>query len=494
MLVSPEAALLISRASAAVGWRAWEFAAALVLFDLYPSSLTLVAAFGLADTLVQAATGPALGRYVDRTERYRSAITMYAIQHTLVAVSCLAAAGAFLFPPDSAGRLGLAATVVVAGVLAGAGATGSTLSVEQVWVVALCGSEGAALTSLNSKMRAVDLAALLLAPLAAAAVLQYAGSWTFVLAFAAYSIVSFFPEALLLRVAGAALAERRAAAAPSEATLLLGKEEAAAATPGATDPGANTAAVPAATSFGGGPAAALCVRTVSPLLLYARQPAAPVMLALALLYFTVLSFHGVMTAYLQAEGSSDLVISLFRGAGALFGLLSTAIFPFAAPRLSLPALAAGSVLFQLAFITLGAVPLVLGALPSRDSLLYVFQGGTAVSRLGLWLADLAITQLIQETSAAAELGAVQGTQRSVCAVFELLSYVATLVFAQPAQFPILMLGSLGAVALSAAICAHYAWAQRGKGGGAGGAWQLLEGVGESGEAAAAGEEAPLLRQ
>lgn len=472
MLNSPEVALLCSRASSAIGWRAWEFAAALVLFDLYPTSLSLVATFGLADTLVQAVTGPALGRYVDRTERYRSAVIMYAIQHTLVTVSCLAAAGAFLFPPDSAGRLGLAALVIVSGVLAGAGATGSALSVEQVWVVALCGSEGAALTSLNSKMRAVDLAALLLAPLAAAAVLQYAGSWIFVLAFAAYSVASFFPEALLLRVAGAAMVERSATPGPANATTAETGD-----TEGVKD-------APMMRPSGSGPRA-LCLRIVEPLFLYARQPSAPFMLALAILYFTVLSFHGVMTAYLQAEGSSDVVISAFRGAGAVFGLLSTAIFPCAAPRISLPVLAAASVIFQLVFITLGAMPLALNVLPSRSTLLYAFQGGTAVSRLGLWLADLAITQLTQETSAAPVLGAVQGTQRSICAVFELLSYVATLVFAQPAQFPVLMFGSLVAVAVSAAICVHYALAQQHSRR----VWLPLDS--ESGEAV---EEAPLLRQ
>lgn len=488
MWLSPEAALLLSRASAAVGWRAWEFAAALVLADLYPDSLTLVAAFGLADTLVQIATGTALGRYVDRTDRYRSAIVMYIVQHVLIAVSCLAAAGAFLFTPGSAGRAGLSALVIVAGVLAGAGATGSTLSVEQVWVVALCGSDNKALTSLNSRMRAVDLAALLLAPLAAAAVLQFTGSRVFVLAFAAYSSVAFFPEAGLLRVAGVALGARNAAiASPETDPSPLTKGVDAEAAPDAASPGvAEQPAASAATGIRG-----LCSRVIEPLALYARQPSAPLMVALALLYFTVLSFHGVMTVYVKVEGASDLVISLFRGAGALFGLLSTAIFPCLTPRVGLPAIAAASVVFQLAFIALGAAPLALNAIPSRDILLDVFQGSTAVSRLGLWLADLAISQYTQETTGAAVLGSVQGTQRSVCAAFELLSYVATLVFADPAQFPVLMLGSLAAVALSGSICVYFA-ATHCRGGKGGVGWSMLD---DSAAAAVdPSEEAPLLRQ
>lgn len=466
-MVSPELALLLSRASAAISWRAWEFSASLVLFDIAPTSLSLVAAFGLADTLVQAVSGPALGNYVDRTNRSRSAITMYVVQHVLIVVSCLAAAGAFLFDPGSAGRIGFAAFVIVAGVLAGAGATGSTLSVEQVWVVAICGTDNVALTNLNSKMRAVDLCALLLAPLGAAALLQYAGTWIFVLSFAAYSAVSFFPEVMLLRVASAALAKRQAAAvlaespqrespaptsSPNESARLVEK---------AADNVTTESALPVAPSSWQSFLSSIR-RFCDTLTLYARQPSAPLMIALALLYFTVLSFHGVMTAYLQSEGSSDLVISLFRGVGAIFGLLSTLIFPFITRCISLPVISACSILFQLVFITLGAVPLALDLFRSRDTLLYTFQGGVAVSRLGLWLADLAIMQFIQETTPTEQLGAVQGTQRSVCAIFELLSYVAALVFAQPSQFPVLMLGSLAAVALAAAICTYFAFWRWGK--------------------------------
>ena len=194
----------------------------------------------------------------------------------------------------------------------------------------------------------------------------------------------------------------------------------------------------------------------NPLMLYAKQPSALLMFALALLYFTVLSFHGVMTVYLKVEGSSDVSISIYRGAGAVFGIFSTVVFPCVTGRISLPTLSAMSVLFQLIFISLGAVPLSLNILFSRDMLLNLFQGFTAVSRFGLWLADLAISQYTQETTDTKVLGSVQGTQRSVCALFELLSYVATLVFSDPTQFSILMYFSLAAVALSSLICTYVA--------------------------------------
>ena len=444
-MFSPEFSLLLSRASAAVSWRAWEFVAALILSDLYPDSLTLVAAFGLTDTFVQIVTGSALGSYVDRTERYKSAVNMYIVQHVLICASALSAAGAFFFDPNSIGRASLSAIVVATGVLAGAGSTGSALSVEQVWVVALCGTNKEALTNLNSKMRAVDLAALLLAPLAAAAALQFTNSFVFVIGFAIYSGISFFPEVFLLQLARNALSKRLSAEKLAIETISSESDDKKIEIVSTE----KDSSVKVHQSF-------LFKSLSNPIILYAKQPSVLLMLALAILYFTVLSFHGVMTVYLKAEGSSDVTISAFRGAGAIFGILSTAVFPFTTAYISLPTLSAISVLFQLFFVTLGAIPLSFNILLSRYLLLNLFQGFIAVSRFGLWLADLSISQFTQETTSADVLGSVQGTQRSVCAAFELLSYVITLIYSDPSQFSILMLSSLAAVTLSGVICFYYA--------------------------------------
>jgi hypothetical protein len=73
---------------------------------------------------------------------------------------------------------------------------------------------------------------------------------------------------------------------------------------------------------------------------------------------------------------------------------------------------------------------------------------------------LSISQYTQETTDTKVLGSVQGTQRSVCALFELLSYVTTLIFSNPQQFSILMYCSLAAVALSGAICVFFALSQQ----------------------------------
>ena len=413
------------------GWRGWEFAAALILENLYPSSLLLVAAYGLADDCVRVALGSALGRYVDRTERLRCGTRMYVLQHGLVALSCAAAAAAARAPPGTRARAALSALVLVSGASAGAGNAGSTLSVEQDWVVTLCGDDVERRAQLNSRMRAVDLCCLILAPLAASMLLTYAGLQLACLIFFLYNFAAYVPEAALLRRA------QRAAAALSQ--------------PKATqsEAGSDASAVVAAAARS----------WLEPLRLYGRQRALAPMLALALLYCTVLSMGFLMTAYLHSQGASNVVISAFRGAGALAGLSSTLVFPALQRSLGLPACAAGALALQLACLVAGAAPCLLSEHPGSGALL-VLQGGVAASRLGLWLADLAVNQLIQQSAPPAELGEVQGLQASLCSLLETLSFVAGLIWPKPSQFRLLMAGSVAAVASACLLGLRFAMQQR----------------------------------
>ncbi len=48
------------------GQRMWEFAIGLIMLEMYPSSLTLVSAFGLVDGLAKVFSGSLVGSYIDR--------------------------------------------------------------------------------------------------------------------------------------------------------------------------------------------------------------------------------------------------------------------------------------------------------------------------------------------------------------------------------------------------------------------------------------------
>lgn len=61
--------------------------------------------------------------------------------------------------------------------------------------------------------------------------------------------------------------------------------------------------------------------------LYFKQRLWPAAFSLALLYFTVLSLGLLMTAYLRWQGMTEAESSLYRGFGAMSGLIATFVFP-----------------------------------------------------------------------------------------------------------------------------------------------------------------------
>ena len=315
-----------------------------------------VAAYGLADDAFRVASGGAVGRHLDAAPfRVRSATRLYALQHACVAASALAALLAAAAPPGP-GRAAIAVLLVAFGATAGVGASGSSLAVERHFVKALCGEDAHALALMNSRMRAVDLACLLLAPILAGALLQGCGLAVAVGALMAYNAAAFWPERALLRAAAAAMPALEARAPAEEQPVGPGWREAA--------------------------------------LIYARQPVLPAALALALLYFTVLSLGFMMTSYLHARGVPDVTIAIVRAAGAASGLSATAAFPRLARSISLPTLAAAGVALQLTWLLIGVIPQLAAPTDKAQSapLLRLLMAGLALSRFGLWTADLAVSQ------------------------------------------------------------------------------------------------------
>lgn len=59
-------AVYVSHFLARWAWRTWEFAVALILMELHPTSLLLVSLYGLMDNLVRVLLGSTVGCYVDR--------------------------------------------------------------------------------------------------------------------------------------------------------------------------------------------------------------------------------------------------------------------------------------------------------------------------------------------------------------------------------------------------------------------------------------------
>lgn len=112
------------------------------------------------------------------------------------------------------------------------------------------------------------------------------------------------------------------------------------------------------------------------------NPIFPLMFSYALLWLSVLSPHGVLLAgYLKDQMSlPETEIGLFRGLGAMFGLISTFSFPFFAKKMGLIKSSKAHLLFQGITLVVGII-----AFSVRGSYaIYIFLGCILLSRIGLY--------------------------------------------------------------------------------------------------------------
>ncbi|GMH45689.1 hypothetical protein BSKO_13652 [Bryopsis sp. KO-2023] len=429
--------LYVSHALSTWGERAWEFAVGLVILDLYNNSLREVSLYGLASALGAVLFGPSVGRFIDRTPRFRTVAVFYFIQNVgmaLAAVSSLALL--WNGPRTMEGPLALAllGSVIFWGVFGAVGFLGSTVSVEKEWTRALCGDDEHELAIMNSSLRTIDLGCLILAPVLTGFLMTYCGMRIAVMEIAGFNLLAWFPEVLFAKYAQNAAPQLQvqkfetSAPSPEEGDL---EEPLIANSKGEKEKGLATWGV------------------FQAIALYYKQKCSLAMFALALLYLTVLSLGLLMTSYLKSLGMSEATLSLYRGVGAVTGVLGAKAFPFFQKTLGLPATGLMGAGIQFVSLAVGVVPLVCRAFMSTSdatlATMHLLVWGLIISRFGLWTFDLTVSQTMQMTVDSTKLGSVGGVQKMHENFFTVVLYVVVVFVNDPKDFVWLMMGSLGVV-------------------------------------------------
>jgi solute carrier family 40 (iron-regulated transporter), member 1 len=191
--------------------------------------------------------------------------------------------------------------------------------------------------------------------------------------------------------------------------------------------------------------------------IYLNQSACMGGISLSLLYLNVLSFGGIMTAYLVWRGMRLDTVGLWRGVSSSVGLMGTFVYHFSAKRTSLVNTAMWSITFQFACISLSYVSLFIDGYSLSLTLLIV---GVCTSRIGLWVFDISITQLMQESVEEGVRGVVGGVQKSTNAFFFLLSFVLGIVFPDPKDFYIYVSAGYASVALALILFGTQVYAKK----------------------------------
>ncbi|PSN31852.1 hypothetical protein C0J52_13071 [Blattella germanica] len=86
-----------------------------------------------------------------------------------------------------------------------------------------------------------------------------------------------------------------------------------------------------------------------------------------------------------------------------------------------------------------------------------FFGGVIVSRYGLWLADISITQIMQEGVSENKRGVIHGVQDSLNMGMDMLKSLLVILFPYPQQFGFLIVLSFIAVLLGLLSYLMYFW-------------------------------------
>lgn len=327
--------------------------------------------------------------------------------------------------------------VLICGAIADVAQSGEKVALEKDWVVVLargdkdelagaCPPSAGAKTSrppadagpaaMNSTMKLIDLVCKISAPTAAGLIITFASSTAAAIYVGAAALLFVSAEYVVLRWVYARVPELAKDSAPGRE---LGKQEKGGAGAvhggyGALEEDAEEAkAAPAVDGEQEGKAPTARRGTLAQLACYFSQTAAPAALALAVIYFTVLDFGSLMTAYLKLRGLDAAYLGAARGAGAIFGVVASVTFPFFRRCMELKPSALVGIWLQLICISPSLAVLIWPFHDTAHRTLiasWLLIAGVITSRFALWLFDLSVSQIMQETVPERERGVVGGVQ------------------------------------------------------------------------------------
>ena len=446
------------------GDRMWNFAVGLYLVKLTPGSLQLTAIYGAVVTSAVILFAPIMGNWIDRNNRLKVIRTLLILQNGLIICSALFIA-LILFKITANKNILILFKVLIIffGAAANLASQGEQISITKDWVVVICHNNKDSLAKLNAQMRRIDLTVAILAPMAVGSLMSLISDLAGIMLICVWNILSMFSEYLQLRHVyklAAELGEKH----KEEYEPLVDAEN-----DHKIKPSYCCLFDQLKFSFIGWK-------------VYQKQNVFLAGVALATLYLTVLGFSAVTVGFAYSQSLKEVYVSIFFGTGATFGILGTIVFPYIRKRIGLVKTGLIGLGFQCSMLLLCIASIWAPGSPSNlkhfndyvtsnisnaelNSSIISYSSttqstvivkhsfvsiillmvGVVLSRSGLWISDLTITQLQQENVSEEFRGLVGGVQSSFNSILDLLQYILTVIFSRPEDFGILILISFGAV-------------------------------------------------
>ncbi|XP_075485955.1 solute carrier family 40 member 2-like isoform X2 [Primulina tabacum] len=419
----------------------WEFSVGLYMINVWPDSLLLAAVYGVVESASTALFGPLIGQWVDKLS-YIQVLQLWLLSQNL---SFMVAGGGVLGILVYTGSMSLNFTAFISLVvlinISGAVGVLSTLAgtilIEREWVVVI--SEGQSpdvLTKMNSIIRRIDLVCKLFAPVVSGFIISFVSLTASALTMALWNVLSVLLQYwLLISVYKGMPALKEISERKVSRSLVREVDEV-----DFQQPESSTRET-IIDNFSNTP----YIRAWK---VYIQQEVALPGLALALLYFTVLSFGSLMTATLEWEGIPTYVIGLARGISATVGIAATFLYPELQSHISTLRTGLWSIWSQWTCLLLCVASVFIS---NKIVAAYMLMSGVAASRLGLWMFDLSVIQQMQDHVAETDRCVVGGVQNSLQSILDLMTYAMGIIISNPQDFWKLIMISFTLVTLAAAL-------------------------------------------
>lgn len=414
--MSLQSRILLGRLLTRSGDQAWDFAVPLVLLMLFPDQIRIAALYFFLSKLLNVFLLPKMASLIDRVDRLSASRLGVLLQLIGVIIGTV---GIFLLSQSSG--VAVFGLLVVGGVLGSLGSSFMDIAIANDLVPSSLAPDE--LAKFNSRLRQTDLFTEVTSPVVAGLLLlidQPALLGFYLVAL--WNVLSFFPELGLIQ---SVLKDRpdllaRKASVPDQSKKSIIEK------------------------LTGGWTA------------FFREPVALVTVAYAFLWLSVLSPHGVLLAGFLKDGwhLPEWAIGVFRGAGAFFGLLATAIFPWAERKWGLLVGTRNFIVYQTGTLIVALAFFFVGGLPGQIGFLIFI----LFSRVGLYGFSLGEMQIRQVGIAPAVRGEVNGFASALTGIATLGLYGAGTLLPSTDDFGILIVSSVAMVAVGCVV--YLVWLTR----------------------------------
>ncbi|KAJ9545224.1 hypothetical protein OSB04_024931 [Centaurea solstitialis] len=436
----------------------WEFSVGLYMIKFWPDSLLMAAAYGVVESASATLFGPFVGQWLDRSTYPKVLQIWLSTQNFSFIVAGITVVGLLIYPELRETNATAFTLLIVLINLSGAVAVLSTLAgtilIEREWLVVISeGHPSNLLTKMNSRIRRIDLISKLFAPVVSGFIISFVSLIASAACLAIWNVVSVFLQYWLLNSVyeGIPALTERNRKRGLNATLLYDQEEGPSTSRDQSRQNQDLEDHSEDVSLGNSRVEKFVKRVsdnsfVRAWQVYLRQDVVLPGLALALLYFTVLSFGTLMTATLEWEGIPAYIIGTGRGISAIVGISATFLYPFLETRISTLRTGLWSIWSQWTclLVCVGSI-----WVKNNTTSAYLLMAGVAASRLGLWVFDLSVIQQMQDQVSESDRAVVGGVQNSIQSFWDLMTYIMGLIISNPQDFWKLIIMSFGLVTVAA---------------------------------------------